>query len=114
MTLEAQREWKQELAELRKRVERLEQTVRRMQGNATGALFSEPAAHTPTEEPADQAELLAWLKREGAVVEPPPDVQAQAERWRSLPEEEKISHIQFMRNLKLDPPLSQIVIEGRR
>jgi hypothetical protein len=39
---------------------------------------------------------------------------AHAERWRSLPEEEKEAHIRFMRSLTIDPPLSQIIIENRR
>jgi hypothetical protein len=97
-----------ELVELKTRVERLEATVRRL---ASGRHKVAPPAPG---EPLDQEQLLAWLKAEGLIVEPPPVARAHAERWRALSEEEKEAHIHFMRNLVLDPPLSQIIIENRR
>jgi len=97
-----------ELVELTTRVERLEATVSQL---ASGKHRVAPPAPG---EPLDQEQLLAWLKAEGLIVDPPPMARVHAERWRSLPEEEKEAHINFMRNLVLDPPLSQIIIESRR
>ncbi len=97
-----------ELVELKARVERLETKVRRLTGE-------EPEVAPPAPgEPLDPKQLIAWLKAEGLVVDPPPMARAHAERWRALPEEEKQAHIRFMRSLVLDPPLSQIIIENRR
>jgi hypothetical protein len=97
-----------ELIDLKARVERLEERVRRLTGE-------EPAVAPPAPgEPVDQEQLIAWLKAEGLVVDPPPMARVHAERWRALPEEEKQIHIRFMRSLVLDPPLSQIILENRR
>jgi len=97
-----------ELVELKARVERLEEQVRRLTGQ-------EPEVAPPAPgEPLDHERLIAWLKAEGLVVDPPPMARVHAERWRSLPEEEKRAHIRFMRSLVLDPPLSEIIIENRR
>jgi len=97
-----------EVVELKTRLERLEAKVRQLAGDV-----SKVAPPTPGE-PLDQEQLIAWLKAEGIVVDPPPIARVHAERWRSLPEEERQAHIRFMRNLVLDPPLSQIIIENRR
>jgi hypothetical protein len=97
-----------ELVELKTRVERLEAVVHRLASDR-----HEVAPPAPGE-PLDQERLLAWLKAEGLIVDPPSMARVHAERWRALPEEEKQAHIRFMRNLVLDPPLSQIIIEHRR
>jgi len=97
-----------ELIELKTRLERLEAKVRQLTGDR-------PKVAPPTPgEPLDQEKLIAWLKAEGIVVDPPPIARVHAERWRALSEEEKQAHIRFMRSLVLDPPLSQIIIENRR
>lgn len=97
-----------ELVGLKARVESLEEKVRRVTGE-------QPKVAPPIPgEPLDQEQLIAWLKAEGLVVDPPPMARVHAERWRALPEEEKQAHIRFMRSLVLDPPLSQIIIENRR
>ncbi|OGO40244.1 MAG: hypothetical protein A2Z04_09850 [Chloroflexi bacterium RBG_16_57_9] len=97
-----------ELVELRARVARLESSVRRLENGGQKVAPPRPG------EPLDQEQLLAWLKAEGLVVEPLPEMLAHAARWESLPEEEKEAHIRFMHSLVLDPPLSQIIIESRR
>jgi len=97
-----------EVEELKARVERLEAQMRQLMDEA-------PKVEPPAPgKPIDCEQLIAWLKAEGLVVDPPPMARAHAERWRSLPEEEKEAHIRFMRSLTIDPPLSQIIIENRR
>lgn len=108
MTVKEKPESGQEIAELRARVERLEAKVQELTGDG------HPVEPPKPGEPLDHDRLVAWLKAEGLAIEPPTMAKVHAERWRSLPEEEKEAHIRFMRSLKLDPPLSQIVIENRR
>jgi len=97
-----------ELMNLRLRVERLEQEVRRLSG---GRLEVPPP---PPGKPADPEQVIAWLKAQGLIREPTPEELRLAAEWDALPEEEKEAHIRFMRSLALDPPLSQIIIENRR
>jgi hypothetical protein len=61
----------------------------------------------------DREQLRAWLKAEGLAAGLPPAAQKVAQHWREMPEAKKEKHIRFMRDLHLDPPLSQIIIENR-
>lgn len=108
MTTLEQLEFKQELVKLKARVERLESAVRRLAGD--GHEVAPPAPG----EPLDQAQLLAWLKAEGLVVEPPPVVRIHAERWRALPEEEKQAIRRELDYMAPGPMASDIIIENRR
>ncbi len=65
-------------------------------------------------EPLDQAQLLARLKAEGLVVEPPPEVEAHAEHWWTLPEEEKQAILWELDHLPPGPMVRAIVIKNRR
>jgi hypothetical protein len=98
-----------ELAQLKARVAQLEATVRQ---------FIEPVlapeSLPPSETPLNETELLAWLKAEGLLRDPTPEERRLAAEWDALPESEKQAHINFMRSLRLDPPLSQIIIDNRR
>ncbi len=98
----------QELGELKGRVERLETTVRQLAGVTSPDVSPEP---TPL---VDQAQLLTWLKNEGLVREPTAEERRLAGEWDALPEEQKQEHQRLMRQLLLDPPLSQIISENRR
>ncbi len=53
------------------------------------------------------------LRRAGLLAELTPEEKAMAAEWRALPEEEKERVQNQLWNLKLDPPLSQIIIENR-
>ena len=97
-----------ELAELKARVEGLEAAVRRLANGEHQVTAPAPG------EPLDQAQLLAWLKAEGLVVEPPPEVEAHAEHWRALPEEEKQAILWELDHLPPDPMASDIIIKNRR
>lgn len=69
---------------------------------------------TPTSDECDEeAQLLADLRAAGMLMEPTPEMLARAAAWDALPESEKQEAIEELRNLKLDPPLSEIVIRAR-
>jgi hypothetical protein len=95
-----------ELVDLKARVERLEETVYQLAGEE---VKPEPPA---LGEPLDQEQLIAWLKAEGLIVEPPPMARIHAERWRSLPEEEKEAVRWELDHLPPGPMASDIVIEN--
>ncbi len=97
-----------ELVTLKARVERLEETMRELTNDESKPVLP-PSSDSP-----DQEQLRAWLKAEGLIRDPTPEEQRLAAEWDALPEEERKAHIRFMRNLVLDPPLSQIIIENRR
>ena len=97
-----------ELEQLKKRVNWLEQAVRELRGKAQ----SPPLVERETL--SEREWLLAELKAQGLIRDLTPGERARAERWRKLPEAEKEAHIRYMRSLVLDPPLSEIIIEGRR
>ena len=97
-----------ELRELKKRVERLE----RIMAEIPRERLRSPALET--ECLSEREQLLAELKAEGVIRDPLPEERALAAQWDALPEEEKRAHIEFMRSLVLDPPLSQIIIDNRR
>ncbi len=60
-----------------------------------------------------QEQLRFWLEAEGVVAKLPPAAQKQAGRWRKMTEAENQKRVKSMRDLKFDPPLSQIIIESR-
>jgi hypothetical protein len=67
-----------------------------------------------TAETTERERILALLRADGVIVEPGSRTAALAAEWDALSEEEKLAHRQFMDSLKLDPPLSQIVMDNRR
>lgn len=54
------------------------------------------------------------LRRAGLLAELTPEEKAMAAEWRALPEEERQRILDEFYNLKLDKPLSEIIIENRR
>ncbi len=97
-----------ELVELKTRVERLEGEVRRLAGDRPRVAPPEPG------ELLDQERLLAWLRAEGILVDPPPIARAHAERWRALPEEDRQAIRWELDHLPPGPMASDIVLENRR
>lgn len=95
-----------ELAELKSRVEHLEEAVRRLQGQGV--------AIPTTQGLSERARLLAELKAEGLIRDPLPEELALAAEWDALPEEEKQAVIWELEHLPPGPMVSDIVIEGRR
>jgi hypothetical protein len=97
-----------ELVQLKARVDWLEQAVWRLrdEGQAPRAIEREGLS--------EREWLLAELRAQRLIRDLTPGERARAERWRKLPEAEKEAHIRYMRSLVLDPPLSEVIIEGRR
>jgi hypothetical protein len=62
---------------------------------------------------SENERVLALLRSKGMVSELPPEAKARAARWDALPEEEKKRISDEFFNLKLDKPLSDIIIENR-
>ena len=54
------------------------------------------------------------LRRAGAIREMTPEEEKLAAEWRALPEEEKREAEEALRNVKIDPPLSQLIHDMRR
>jgi hypothetical protein len=73
-----------------------------------------PEPEASLEELSERERGLAALRRSGLLVDPPPHILAAAEEWRRIPEEERERIQAELRALRLDPPLSQIIIESRR
>jgi predicted transcriptional regulator len=123
-----------ELSALKARVDRLEAVMRRLtrkeqqgalsdldgslnqksliaEGEATsiaGQFVSQESGDS-----MDQEQLLAWLKAERLVVEPPSLAHTYAERWQAMPEEQKQAVHQELDHLPPGPMASDIIIENR-
>ncbi|MBS1251597.1 MAG: hypothetical protein MAG451_00630 [Anaerolineales bacterium] len=78
-----------ELVELKARIERLEERVRRLAGDGQEVEPPKPG------EPLDQEQLLAWLKAEGLVRDTTPEERRLAAEWDALPAEEKQAHVRL-------------------
>ena len=66
--------------------------------------------------PVSQRERVREILRKGGVlVEPSPEDRKIAARfaWRALPEAEREARLQRLRNIRLNPPISETVIQGR-
>jgi hypothetical protein len=101
-----------QLKELVKRVEYLERGLHRLE-TALEPLVA-PASEVSLEGLSEKERGLAALRRAGLLVDPPPHILAAAEEWRRIPEEERRRIQAELRTLRLDPPLSQIILESRR
>ncbi len=95
------------LEELEKRVTALERLVISSQAE-TPALPEDPEKWT-------REDVIAYLRSRGVQIgELPPEALALAQEWEELSDEEKAAHRAYMDSLKLDPPLSEIIIRNRR
>lgn len=98
------------LMELETRVTWLERVVRELRSAERPA----PVIQEEEGELSERERVLAELKAEGLIRDLTPQERASAAQWKALPEEEKQAVIQELRNLKLDPMLSDIIIQNRR
>ena len=121
-----------EVTDLKRRLKRLEKTV-------AGLVQEDPApAHTKTsntratplssligvrqelalsnteQEMSNPQQLLAWMRVEGLIIDPPAEYLAYGERWRALPEAEKRDILWELDHLTPGPMASEIISEGRR
>jgi hypothetical protein len=98
----------QEVEELRTRLDRLEATVRQLVGEGDRADISTES------ENLESKQLVAGLQAKGLVRVPTSEERRLAAEWDVLSEEEKQTHLCFMHELVLDPPLSDVISENRR
>lgn len=97
-----------EIARLKSRVSYLEDAMRRL------------GRHPLPEDRADQMaswemdDLDAWPDELGLERAPTDEEIACAAEWDDLPEGEREAHVRRMDALTLDPPLSQVIADGRR
>ena len=101
-----------QLKELVKRVEYLERGLHRLE-IALEPLVA-PASEVSPEGLSEKERGLAALRRAGLLVDPSPYTHALAEEWRKRPKEERERIQAELRALRLDPPLSEIIIQNRR
>ena len=101
-----------QLKELVKRVEHLERGLNRLEIVLERQVASE--AEASLEELSERERGLAALRRAGLLVEPSPYTRALAEEWRKRPREERERIQAELRALRLDPLLSEIIIQNRR
>lgn len=66
-------------------------------------------AESPPEPHNPQEELIAQLYSEGVIVHPSPEMLAIGAEWDAVPEEEKRALDETLRNLQLDPPVSEMI-----
>jgi len=98
--------------ELRERVSRLEaqvQGIRSILGHPRDG-----GAAVPAQPGSDQAEsVLAALRAAGLIREPSSEELAGAAAWDARPEEERRDIEDELRCLRLEPPLSEIIVRNR-
>lgn len=66
-------------------------------------------AESPPKRHNSQEEVVAQLLAEGVIVKPSPEMVAIGAKWDAVPEEEKRALDETLRNLQLDPPLSEMM-----
>ena len=106
-----------ELKRLQQEVETLKKEMARLQRRAIGkrrTAARERKVVSPHERAVNEnARAVEILRRAGLLAELTPEEKAMAAEWRALPEEERHRIQEVLWNLKLDKPLSQIIIENR-
>lgn len=106
----------EQLKQLQKEMRRLKSENAEMQRvlRERGMLPASKRATTRTRKLSEHERVDEILRKAGKLVELPPEAKARAAEWRALPEEERKRIWDEFFNLKLDKPLSDIIIENRR
>ena len=112
------------LRELERRVRKVEQQVAAFTRGTPPSLRAKPQAGKKRPGvPASRAarrrhsqanSALGIAQRAGLLAELPHEARARVERWRALPEAEKKHVLDEFYNLRLDQPLSDLIIENRQ
>ncbi len=106
-----------ELQRIWREIESLKKQVARLEKRKNGKRHTTKRKREPIRKPQrvnDENELADQILREtGLLAELTPEEKALAAEWRALPEEEKKRTREELWNLKLEKPLSQIIIENR-
>ena len=102
------------LESLEQRLNVLADMVHDLATEVTKLRQTKPALKATTQiQPTPHEEFMAQLFAEGAIVKPPPEMLAIGAEWEMVPEEEKRALDETLRNLKLDPPLSEMMNKMR-
>jgi hypothetical protein len=108
-----------QIKHLSKRVANLEKTVFNLQLKVQ-TLEPEtseipPELSIPLEDPiAEKERIIALLWAKGLISEPTEREREIAAEWTALSEKDKREHRELMDSLRLDPPLSQLILDSRR
>jgi hypothetical protein len=105
-----------ELKRMQTQIKKLETAVAQMQRalRERGVLPASARAPSRQARLSEHERVQEMLRQAGMLAELTPEEKARAARWRALPEEEKKQIWDEFFNLKLDKPLSDIIIENRR
>ncbi|OGO40397.1 MAG: hypothetical protein A2Z03_05180 [Chloroflexi bacterium RBG_16_56_8] len=98
-----------EIKRLWREVEKLKKQVSELERKNGG----KRRATLPRHASPERARVREILSDAGLLAELTPEEKARAAEWRALPEEEKQHVRDELWNLKLEKPLSQIIIENR-
>ena len=106
----------EQLKQLQKQVRRLsvESAETRRILRARGMLPAGKREATRQDKLSERERVREILRQAGKLAELPPEAKARAAEWRALPAEERQRIWDEFFNLKLDKPLSDIIIENRR
>lgn len=98
------------------RIKKLENEIAPMQRvmRERGLLLASKQVAVRKAKLSERERVREILREAGMLAELTPEEKARAARWRALPEEEKKRIWDEFFNLKLDKPLSAIIIENRR
>lgn len=99
-----------QLKKLQREMEALKKKVARLERKDDGP---KPARRKITRGLSERERVEEALRDAGLLAELTTEEKARAAHWRALPEEEKRRIRDELWNLKLDKPLSQIIIENR-
>ena len=85
-----------------------------LQYNLPSGPMKEPAPSYTEQEMSNPQQLLAWMRAEGLIIDPPSECLAHSERWSVLTEAEKRDILWELDHLTPGPMASEIISEGRR
>jgi len=105
----------QQLKQLEKQVHRLKSESAKMRRalREHGILPMPKITGARAKKMTERERVDEVLRKAGMLAELTPEEKAMAAEWRALPEEEKRRVRDALWNLKLEKPLSQIIIENR-
>jgi len=108
-----------ELMDIKERLARLEVTVTRLADQPARPVRSaskrkQPVMPSAAEEPMTPEEIIARLKADGLIIDPPQMIREAAAEWEALSLEEKAAVRDALDNLPPGPMASDIIIENRR
>ena len=103
-----------ELVDIKARLARLEAAVSTLSPRPAASRRQRAAASSDEVASISNEELLARLKADGLIVDPPLMIREAAAEWEALSSDEKAAVQHALDNLPPGPMASDIIIENRR